>query len=72
MEVNLKRGRKPIEPPLTLVPLTIRVHPEARRQLKSVAALDDMSMEEKARTILYQELRLEQLPITVEPPVRAN
>lgn len=65
----MSRPRKFNETPVSLVPLTIRVHPEARRQLKSVSALEGFSMEEKARSVLYSALGLDQLPVVLESSV---
>jgi plasmid stability protein len=48
-----------------LVPLTIRVHREARKQLRISSATEEVTMEEKGRDILYRALGLSHLPAVV-------
>lgn len=66
-ETTLKATRKKDRSPDSLVPLTIRVHREARAALKSTAALSEQTMEERCRSILYPAIGVHHLPAVVEP-----
>lgn len=60
------RQRKPL-PPDEIVNFTIRVHAEARRQLRIRSAVSDVSIEEIVRGLLYPALGLKELPVVLDP-----
>lgn len=60
------RSRK-ARAPDDVVQLSIRIHFEARRQLRIRSAEEDIPMEEIVRSLLYPTLGLDHLPVVVEP-----